>query len=167
MLKLEKHLYPLRYMGLAGVIASFFAAALMCVIGIAKTVRAFAVYFRQGVAPSSPMSPKAANFAMAYLIQAIDAFLIALVFLLFSYGVYTLFIRKIDAAKFGVLSWINIENISQLKNILAELVIIILFVKFLEAALLNLEALSWEMLILPISTLLLALALKFLELKKK
>lgn len=167
MLKLEKHLYPLRYMSLAAVIASLFGAALMCFIGIAKTVRAFAAYINQGVDPNSTLSLKAANFAVAYLIQAVDAFLIALVFLLFSCGVYTLFIRKIDMAEFGVLSWINIANISQLKNILAELIIIILFVKFLEAALLNLTALSWEMLILPISTLLLALALKFLELKKK
>ena len=62
-------------------------------------------------------------------------------------------------------SWININNVQQLKKILAELVVVILFVKFLEVALVNLDSLAWEMLVLPGSILLLALSIKFLELK--
>jgi len=50
---------------------------------------------------------------------------------------------------------------------LGEVIVIILFVKFLEMILINLNNLSWEILILPISILLLALALKFLDLNDK
>jgi uncharacterized membrane protein YqhA len=54
-----------------------------------------------------------------------------------------------------------------LKNTLAEVIIIILFVNFLEIALLNLKSLTWELFILPGSILLLALSLKFLDLRDK
>jgi uncharacterized membrane protein YqhA len=58
-------------------------------------------------------------------------------------------------------------NISALKSVLAEVIIIILFVKFLEVALSNLHKLTWEILALPIAILLLSLALKLLDLKER
>jgi uncharacterized membrane protein YqhA len=52
-----------------------------------------------------------------------------------------------------------------LKNTLAEIIIVILFVKFLEVALLNLDNLTWNLFVLPGSILLLSLSLKFLGLR--
>jgi hypothetical protein len=46
-------------------------------------------------------------------------------------------------------------NIGHLKNVLAEVIVVILFVKFLEAVLVNLDNLKWEVLVLPVSILLL------------
>ena len=109
---------------------------------------------------------EAANYAITYLIQAVDTFLIGLVFMILSGGIYYLYVRHIDIEAPEVVSWIKIRDISQLKNILAELVIIILFVKFLEIALINLKNLTWELFVLPGSILLLSLALKFLDLKE-
>ncbi|NMS24028.1 YqhA family protein, partial [Vibrio parahaemolyticus] len=51
-----------------------------------------------------------------------------------------------------------------LKNILAEVIIVILFVKFLELVLINFDSLDWTILTLPISILVLSLGLKFLGL---
>ncbi len=87
---------------------------------------------------------------------------------IFAYGIFTLFIsNKKDIKDNGVLQWIAISNIGHLKNILAELIIIILFVIFLEVIIENINNLKWEFLIIPISVLLLALGLKYLKLENK
>ena len=70
-----------------------------------------------------------------------------------------------DPGKPEALQWIKIRSIGDLKNVLAEVIVVILFVKFLEVALLNLEKMEWDLLVLPGSILLLAIALKFLDLK--
>jgi uncharacterized membrane protein YqhA len=93
----------------------------------------------------------------------VDAFLIGLVLLIFAYGVYTLFIRRIELEEKVVFHWLEISSITSLKTLLAELIIIILFVKFLDVVIISIDKLTWEILILPVSILLLALSLKFLE----
>jgi uncharacterized membrane protein YqhA len=153
----------LRYMSLISVVASFFGAALMFVIGAIKTYNAYAIFladdgYAHGVSET--------NVAMAYVIQSIDAFLIALALLIFAYGVYNLFASRAEPGTDGSEPWLRVSSFAQLKKLLAELVIIILFVRFLEIALFSIEGLSWESLVLPISILLLALAVKFLNLKK-
>lgn len=62
------------------------------------------------------------------------------------------------------MKWIRTPNIGHLKNVLAEVIIVILFVKFLEVVLVNINNLSWDIMVLPISILLLSLGLKFLGL---
>lgn len=111
---------------------------------------------------------KGSDIATAYLIKSLDAFLIALVLFIFAYGVYWILVfQKTEEAGSDPLKSVRINTISQLKKILAEVIIIILFVKFLEVALINLNSLRWELLIMPGSILLLSVSLKFLELKEK
>jgi uncharacterized membrane protein YqhA len=106
--------------------------------------------------------------ATIYLMKSLDIFLIALALFIFAYGIFTLFIsNKNDIEDNSVLKWICIPNIGHLKNYLAEVIIIILFVIFLETIIENIDNLKWEFLIIPISVLLLALGLKFLKLEKK
>lgn len=121
-------------------------------------------YFSDGIGHQPDVS---ANLAITYMIQAVDVFLIGLVLLIFSGGIYNLFIHRVNATSEEISSWINIKNISQLKKILAELVIVILFVKFLEGGLkIGLKDYNWEMLVLPLGIVMLALALKLMELNK-
>lgn len=133
----------------------------MFVIGAVKTFYALQATFMRGVADA--LSPS--DMATVYVIKSLDAFLIAFVLLIFSYGIHKLFIQKTSVKKSDTLDWINISSISQLKKILGEVIIIIIFVKFLELILLNLNTLKWEMLILPVAIVLLALGLKLLDLK--
>ncbi len=102
--------------------------------------------------------------ATIYIMKSLDTFLIALALFIFAYGIFTLFISKRNDNDNGTLKWINIPNIGHLKNILSEVIIIILFVLFLEVIIENIHNLKWEFLIIPVSILLLALALKFLKL---
>lgn len=103
--------------------------------------------------------------AIAYVVQAIDAFLIALVLMIFGGGIYNLFIHTVAGDQPGEKPLTQIKSISQLKTILAELVIIILMVKFLEVALKSLGSYQWEILMLPMGVLMLAIAIRILKLK--
>lgn len=162
---IEDKIKPIRYISTIAVIASLLGAFLMFIIGATKTVRAYAAYFEYSEVFDDVAHLKVSDRAIAYLIQSVDAFLIALVLMIFAAGVFKLFIREGDPEKSPTFAWIKINSVQQLKGILAELVVVILFVKFLEVALVKLDNLEWEMLVLPGSILLLALSVKFLELK--
>ena len=102
------------------------------------------------------------------MIQAIDVFLIGLVLMIFAGGIYNLFIRRLESDSAGINNWVKVTSITQLKRILIELVIVILFVKTLEGALvIEPGGYKWENLVLPLGILMLALALKFMGLKKQ
>lgn len=161
----EKTMLRLRYVSLIAVVASAFASILMFIIGAIKVYAGYLTYFSADLA-GTELPAESTNLAITFLIQAVDAFLIGVVFMIFSGGIYYLYVRQIDVKSPEVESWIKIRNIGQLKNILAELVIIILFVKFLEGALkVGIAHYEWQMLVLPAGILMLAISLKLLELK--
>jgi hypothetical protein len=65
-------------------------------------------------------------------------------------------------------SWVRITSITQPKRILVELVIVILFVRALEGALvIEYGSFIWENLVLPLGILMLALAFKFMGFKSQ
>ena len=162
--KLEKTVSYTRFISIIAVIASGFGSLLMYIIGAVKVVRAYKSYFYPDPA-NDATSQAVANISIAYLIQAIDAFLIALVLMIFGGGIYNLFIHPVGKDMPGTRFFANIQSIFELKSILAELVIIILMVKFLEEALRSIGGYQWEMLILPVGVIMLAVALRVLKLK--
>ncbi len=163
---LQQVMMRLRYISVIAVIFSGLGSVLMFVIGAVKTVKAFLYYFKDGLVLFSD-NPGVVKQAIAYLVQGIDAFLIGLVLMIFSAGVYHLFVHCIRPEKQLLTGQLRIHDIGQLKSIIAELIVIILFVKFLEDLLKSAhESLHWEMLILPVSILLLSLSLRFLDLNR-
>lgn len=161
--KFENIVSRVRYISIIAVIACGLGSLLMYVIGGVKVLRAYTSYF--GWNSEADASLQGANVAIAYVVQAIDAFLIALVLMIFGGGIYNLFIHTVAEIQPGTRPLTQIKSISQLKTILAELVIIILMVKFLEVALRNLGSYQWEILILPVGVLMLAIAIRVLKLK--
>ena len=99
------------------------------------------------------------------LAQSIDVFLFALVMMIFAYGILYLFIFEDEEKKRSTFpGWLRIKSIFQLKIILGEVIIFILFVHFLENATSTGYAnLSLEHLILPGAILLLSLSLMVLR----
>ena len=165
---MDRFFFAFRFVSLVTVLGSLLGSILMFIIGITKVYTAYVAYFLNYSPPTDLGELKGADIATAYLIKSFDAFLIALVLFIFAYGVYWIFVfQKTEETESDPLKSIRITNISQLKKILAEVIIIILFVKFLEIALINLNSLKWELLIMPGSILLLSVSLKFLELKEK
>ena len=162
--KIERNIGGIRLISIIAVVASGFGSLLMFVIGAVKVFRAYQTYLGQDfLAPVATTAT--ANLAIALVVQAIDAFLIALVLLIFANGVYNLFVHEVDHEKPKTKGWSTISSVAQLKSTLAELVIIILMVKFLESALRNFGRYDWEMLILPLGVLMLAASVRVLNLK--
>lgn len=166
--RMKNVFFMFRFTSWIAIICSLFGSLLLFVVGAIKTYYAFTTVAFGYIPDASLAHMDSADIATAYLIKGLDTFLIALVLFIFAHGVFTLFItdRKLHNVP-TVLNWIKTPDIGHLKNILGEVIVIILFVKFLELMLVNLNNLSWEMLILPIAILLLALALKFLDLNDK
>jgi uncharacterized membrane protein YqhA len=136
----------------------------MAFLGATKTVKSFEIYFgSQGVTTRYEHLVKS-DLAMISLIESVDAFLFSLVLLIFAYGILQIFILKNKLEPDNTApSWLRITSVSELKQILIEVVIVILFVFFLKVILIHIEKASWEMLILPFSILLLSMSLYLIK----
>ncbi len=133
-----------RYISLIAVVSSALGAVLLFIIGAMKVLKAWIAFIPGGFELGNVGSKTyEANSAIAYIAQGIDCFLIALVLMVFASGIYSIaVVQKApseDGAKKGMF---EITSIGRLKSILAELVIIILFVKFLEISLRGTEPIA-------------------------
>lgn len=100
---------------------------------------------------------------VASIIGAIDLYLIAVVLLIFSLGIYELFISKIDEAENSTSNILQIHSLDQLKDKIAKVIIMVLVVSFFQRVLHTPYNGALEMLYFSGSILLLALALYFLH----
>ena len=101
------------------------------------------------------------------IVQAIDLFIVALVFLIFSLGLYMLFMDKARPELDEMLpEWMKVKNFIQLKVVLWETILTTLVVSFLGTLAemkLKGESLSPTHLILPGAIFLIAISLYFLK----
>lgn len=157
-----------RYLALIAVISSLMGSTLMFIVGAYKTYIAVSYFFQGGkffTAGNLDEHLTSSQMSVATLVSAVDVFLFALVLLIFSYGIYHLFIiNKKQADNLKLPEWARITSLSELKAILAEVIIVILFVEFLESVLnVTTEWLPWQGLVVPFAILLLAGALKLMH----
>jgi len=162
--RIESAVHRLKYVSLTAVIASGLGSILMFVIGAIKTGLAYLAMFPRDNFHFDSSSKQ----AITYIIQAIDAFLIGLVLMIFSGAIYKLFIHSSETASTKIDGWVKITSIGQLKRSLIELVLVIMFVKALEGGLtIEPSSFIWENLVLPLAILVMALALKFMDFKER
>lgn len=158
----------------AAILASWFGATLMFFLGVATTYDAFATiaFSAEGAGGDLPRD----EATVIYLIEALDRFLIAVVLIYFGFGLYGLFIRPEQLpSEIGLPDWLHVDSIGELKQTVAEVIIVILFVLFLSVAFKtfhsDLDEISLvtvaRLLLLPVSILLLAAALRLAELHPK
>jgi len=95
--------------------------------------------------------------------ESLDSFMIALFFIIFSIGISKLFLPKSKFLSGYDLPWLKVENFSQLKYIMWEVLLTTLFVYFGAEVVIAGDHLEWTMLIVPGSVLMLALAYKLLK----
>jgi len=98
-----------------------------------------------------------------YIMESLDAFLIAIFFLVFTIGIAKLFLSDTPFIKGYDLPWLSIKNFSDLKLILWEMLLTTLVVFFGVSLVIHEEQLNWTLLIIPVSVLMLAIAYKFLK----
>lgn len=100
-------------------------------------------------------------------IRAIDCYLIAVVLMIFGFGIYELFISKLDVARRNKnITILEIKDLNELKNKIVKVIIMVLIVSFFERVL-SLEYNSAiEMLYFSISIFILAGSVFLLNSKK-
>ena len=161
-----------RFMSVVAVIGSLAGSALMFVLGAYNIYEAFA----SGLRVEGDEAGEFGTRAVISVIEGLDRFLIAIVLLYFAYGVYALIIRPGEPEeRLALPDWLRVKQIGQLKQVVAEVIIVILLVLFLRVALQTFTGpapeMTWTELaslaLLPISIALLALALRLVELHPK
>jgi uncharacterized membrane protein YqhA len=102
--------------------------------------------------------------AITHIISAIDAYLISTVLLIFGFGLYELFISKIDYAEKDTRASkiLIIRSLNQLKEKLAKVIVMVLIVTFFKYAISFKYEEVLNLLYLSIGILLIALAVYFL-----
>ena len=147
----ESLLWKSRFMVLIAVIFGVLGATTLFIKGTIDLVNAV----RFNLLLTTPASTKA---IMAGIIGSIDLYLIGIVVLLFSFGLYELFISKIDIAhkdenRHNIL---EIKDLDELKNKILKVIIMVLVVSFFKQVLeIHFES-AQEMLYLAFSILALA-----------
>lgn len=100
---------------------------------------------------------------LGVIIGAIDLYLMALVILIFSFGVYELFINPIEGAKAKDLNVLEVHSLDQLKDKIAKVIIMVLIVKFFQKIVKTPYDAPIDLLYFAASVFLLALGLYFLN----
>lgn len=173
--KIERSIiFGSRFLTTLAVIGSLAGSLLMFVLGLRNIYQAFCFWLPWAVPAHVQVPPETAS--VISVIAGLDRFLIAIVLLYFSYGVYSLFIQPEQSkADLSLPAWLRVKQIGQLKQVVAEVIIVILFVLFLRVALQAFQdphaSMTWEQmmtfLLLPACTMLLALALRLVRLHPK
>ncbi len=100
------------------------------------------------------------------VLEAVDAFLFGIVLVIFAYGIAIGFVFSLPEGYGRRLpNWMNVEGVGQLKATLAEVVIVVLSFARVVVGTVELEKpFDWQLLVLPGSILLIATALRMIEL---
>jgi len=154
----EKFLWSSRFLVLFAVLASLAAALCLFFIGTFDIVKVFVDLgaWALGMGGKQDLHVE----VIGTIIGSVDVFLIAVVLLIFSFGLYELFISHIDAADSHEASGIlDIPSLDALKDKIGQVIVMALIVKFFQVVL-SMKIDVWtDMLIFAGAVLLLSAAL--------
>lgn len=129
-LAFEGILWKGRIITLLAVIFSFFSSLALFVAGSLKIFYSIQYTFTHITKETEYQK------LLTSIISAVDLYLIAVVLLIFSFGIYELFISKIDEAKEDKeINILEIKNLDDLKNRLLKVIIMALIVHFFKSIL--------------------------------
>jgi len=152
----EPAFFNMRYIIIIPVFITFLGAFIMFIIGALEAWSSIE-RFISGDYERSQLS----------LILGIDAFLLGLVLLIFSYGIYDLFLSKIDIHDRPSVrpNWMRFRDIGDLKIILAEVILIILTINFFELVFIEMRKPEsfQDFMIIPVGIVLIAVGLGVFE----
>lgn len=145
-------LLQLRWLAVAIALFSALNAVAMVVVGVVRATSAYVVIFE-----GPPWTDEDRPGLM--LAESIDAFLIAMVFVVFSIGTTTLFLVRNERALESVPAWMRVHDLAELKFLVWEAILAALVVASVAGEVGVVGERSWTMLVLPVSTLILAAGL--------
>ena len=126
----ENLLWSTRYVIIFGVIFSVIASITFFLIGSYEIVDA--------IVRHTPLTDPGHyhESLLVKVIGAVDLYLIGVVLMIFGFGIYELFISKIDVARNNLdVTILEIENLDELKQKIIKVIIMVLIVSFFERVL--------------------------------
>ena len=125
----EKALWNTRFVVVLAVIFSVLAAIVLFTLGSYEILHA--IVKKNPI--TNPGYTGNHSEMLLELITAIDLYLIGVVLLIFGFGIYELFVSKIDIARADEsVTILEVENLDELKNKIIKVIIIVLIVTFFE-----------------------------------
>ena len=98
-----------------------------------------------------------------HIAESLDGFMLALFFIIFAVGISRLFLPASNFFNKYNLLWLKVDNFSQLKYFMWEMLLTTVFVFFVIKLITIRDGLDWSVLIYPGSILLLAFAYKLIK----
>ena len=128
----EAGLWSTRYIILSGVVFSVLAAIILFLIGSYEIIVSIWHYIEQ----MREDLKEAHSELLVHVIGAVDLYLIGVVLMIFGFGIYELFISKIDIAREDEdVTILEIKDLDELKNKIIKVIIMVLIVSFFERVL--------------------------------
>ena len=125
----EKILWNTRFVVVLAVFFSVLAAIVLFILGSYEILHS--IVYKNPL--TNPEYEGNHSEMLLELITAIDLYLIGVVLLIFGFGIYELFISKIDIARADEsVTILEIENLDELKNKIIKVIIMVLIVSFFE-----------------------------------
>jgi uncharacterized membrane protein YqhA len=154
-----RKLLGIRYIILVAVGILFLNSIFFIIGGAIFSVKGYFEFIQNGFIPSETYSPG------LYILKGLDAFMLAIIFIIFGLGIARLFVFS-NASEDQIPSWLRFHEMKGLKVLLWETILVTLVIYCLQILLTHKE-LSLELLILPGAILLLAVALFFVRWKEQ
>ncbi len=133
----ESLLFNTRFTVLTSVLGSLVASIIMYIKGTLLVFNGLYMFIGQ-LNNFNDLNGHGGETLVTVLISSVDNYLFATVLLIFSMGLYELFISKIDPASRTPESrpnWLNIKSLDDLKAALGKVILMILIVSFFEKSL--------------------------------
>jgi len=133
----EAALWQFRWAVVIGVVASALTALVMFYVAAVDTFYVVKDYIGYIDITDSELRNNFRADAISHVVEIIDGFLLAIVLLIFAYGIYELYISRIEVAKGSEAEahFLRIESLDSLKSRVGKVILMILIVKFFEVSL--------------------------------
>ncbi len=155
----EPPFFKLRFILIVPILISMIGAIMMFAVGANQTYKAATAILLKGDFSNPGVTLP--------IIKALDAFLIGIILIIFSFGIYDFFVSILEPAEHAGLrpDWFKFETTGELKTKMVELVLVILAILFFEQMIAN--AASFEdpvlYLIIPVGAAILAVSIGFFK----
>lgn len=151
----EKTFFKIRFVALIAAVSSSVAAISLFILGAYEIITPILTF------------PSHHNISRVEIdiIKSVDLFLFGLVMLIFSMGVYELFVSELEPAKIDGTrpNWMRFESIDDLKGYLIKVIVVIMVINFFELITENLNNLDFKFLVIPLGVMLIAFSLKLMH----
>jgi uncharacterized membrane protein YqhA len=151
----ETSLWTVRFLAIIPVVFGIISVLFLFILGSLEIVMVLGEY--KNIFIGDKLSEDTVTKIMSGVIGGIDLYLIGIVLMIFSFGIYELFISKIDVAReTDELQILEVRSLDQLKDKILKLIVVVLVVSFFKRVMaMNVTSVT-ELLYLAIAILLIS-----------